>query len=308
MTQSAAATQKNLINLSNVKIGLVISLLVQPFEVIRTTSIMSKKPKNINISGTMSTVKEIFRTEGVRGFFRGGALSVTKSTLNAALFFTGIENAHLLTNDFKDKLNSIMFGLGNSVDFFNACAIKASTTFLVSPLVVIKTRFEVAGVNEYSSIRSAFVSTYKKEGLRGFYKGVFPTLLRDVPYSGIQYSCYRFLLDAYSAMFMNGEDAKGKSPVVFTFSAFSSIFAVMLTYPFDNLRVRHQCSEFANFEKNGGGISGWIKLVEQVYNTEGIRGFYAGYVPRLMKKALSTALMWTLYEKFKKEQHAQSQQ
>jgi len=299
MTKSASPT---LINMSNIKLGLVMALVVQPFEVVRTTSIMSKKSKNINISGTINTIKEIFHTEGIRGFFRGGALSVTKSTLGAALFFTGIENAHLLTNDLKDKLNSIQFGLGNTVDFFNACAIKTFSTFLLSPLVVIKTRFEVAGVNEYTSIRSAFKSTYKREGLRGFYKGVFPTLLRDVPYSGIQYSCYNFLLDSYSKLILRGEDAKSKSPVVFTMSALSSIFAVMMTYPFDNLRVRYQCSEFSNFEKNGGGLSGWFRLVDQIYKTEGIRGFYAGYVPRLMKKATTYSLMWTLYEKIKKEQ------
>lgn len=276
------------------------SVLVQPFEVIRTTSIMKKDRKNINLSETIKVTKEIFKAEGYRGFFRGGLLSVLKSTTGTALFFTGLEGAHLLTDDFKDKLNSIQFGLGGLVNFFNACAIKTIITYALSPINVIKTRFEVVGVNEYTSIPSAFRSTYQKEGLRGFYKGVFSTLLRDVPYSGIQYSCYRFLLDIYSKLFLHGEEAKNKSTVVFAISGISSIYAVMLTYPFDNLRVRYQCSEFASFDKNGKGLAGFAQLVMKIYTEEGIKGFYAGYIPRLMKKAFTASLSWTLYEKFKK--------
>ena len=284
------------------KIGLVISLLVQPFEVIRTTSIMSKKTRNINLSGTIFTVKDIFQTEGIRGFFRGGLLSMCKSTLSAALFFTGLENAHVMTNSLRERIKDYWFIPTNFIDFCNACASKTITTCVISPFNVLKTRFEVVGVNEYTNIRSAVSSIYNKEGTRGFYKGLLATLFRDVPYSGIQYSCYRFLLDLYSDYVLKGEDAKKSSAVVFFIGGISSIYAVMLTYPFDNLRVRYQCSDFANFNGSMRGLQGFQHLIQDVYKTEGVKGFYAGYIPRLMKKALSSALVWTLYERLRKKE------
>eukprot|EP00331_Platyophrya_macrostoma_P010743 CAMPEP_0176425108 /NCGR_PEP_ID=MMETSP0127-20121128/11213_1 /TAXON_ID=938130 /ORGANISM="Platyophrya macrostoma, Strain WH" /LENGTH=266 /DNA_ID=CAMNT_0017806247 /DNA_START=94 /DNA_END=894 /DNA_ORIENTATION=- len=262
---------------------------------------MKKDRKGINISETIKITKEIFKAEGFRGFFRGGLLSVLKSTCGTALFFTGLENVHILTDEYRDKLNSYQYGLGGVVNFFNACVIKTATTYLLSPLNVIKTRFEIVGVNEYDSIPAAFKSTYQKEGLKGFYKGVFSTLLRDVPYSGIQYSCYRFLLDVYSTYFLDGKDAKSKSTTVFAISGISSIYAVMLTYPFDNIRVRYQCSEFASFDKSAAGLAGFTQLVTKVYAEEGIKGFYAGYIPRLMKKAFTASLTWTLYEKLRQK-------
>jgi solute carrier family 25 protein 38 len=35
-----------------------------------------------------------------------------------------------------------------------------------------------------------------------------------------------------------------------------------------------------------------------VYASEGLRGFYKGYLPRIMKKGCSGGILWTLYEKF----------
>ena len=65
-----------------------------------------------------------------------------------------------------------------------------SVTF--NPLVVIKTRFEVVGFNEYSGIADAFRQVYMKEGMGAFFTGLQVSLIRDVPFSGIFYPIYRF--------------------------------------------------------------------------------------------------------------------
>ncbi len=42
-------------------------------------------------------------------------------------------------------------------------------------------------------------------------------------------------------------------------------------------------------------------MVAEVYKLQGIKGFYAGYLPRVLKKACSTGLLWTIYEKLTKK-------
>jgi len=282
----------HILNFQNFKIGLIVSLLVQPFEVIRTSSIMSLKNMNTGFSGTYQVIKQILQLEGLRGFFRGGLLGMGKSTLSAGLFFTGLENAHVITKEFRN----IKYIPANVIDFFNACCTKAITTFIINPITVVKTRFEVVGVNEYTSIRHAVESIYQKEGMKGFYKGILTTLMRDVPFSGIQYSSYKFCLDIYKN-YLNPSHNPFDSPLLISFiGAISGVYAVMLTYPFDNLRVRLQCYDMSNLQ-----IKGLFDLIRQIYREEGIKGYYLGYLPRLMKKAASSALTWTLYESVRKD-------
>ena len=253
---------------------------------------MSLKNMNTGFSGTYQVIKQILQLEGLRGFFRGGLLGMGKSTLSAGLFFTGLENAHVITKEFRN----IKYIPANVIDFFNACCTKAITTFIINPITVVKTRFEVVGVNEYTSIRHAVESIYQKEGMKGFYKGILTTLMRDVPFSGIQYSSYKFCLDIYKN-YLNPSHNPFDSPLLISFiGAISGVYAVMLTYPFDNLRVRLQCYDMSNLQ-----IKGLFDLIRQIYREEGIKGYYLGYLPRLMKKAASSALTWTLYESVRKD-------
>jgi hypothetical protein len=57
-------------------------------------------------------------------------------------------------------------------------------------LIVIKTRFEVLGFQEYTNIIDGVYKIYKLEGLGGFFTGLKVSLIRDVPFSGVFYPIY----------------------------------------------------------------------------------------------------------------------
>lgn len=44
--------------------------------------------------------------------------------------------------------------------------------------------------NTYGKMSDVFWKTYQHEGLRGFYKGLFPNLLKVVPAASITYMVY----------------------------------------------------------------------------------------------------------------------
>ena len=75
----------------------------------------------------------------------------------------------------------------------NAGLSKIITTIVVSPIILLKTRFEVVGKTK-NSIGKEIKKIYNKSGIKGFYKGLIPTLLRDVPWSGFQFSIYSLLM------------------------------------------------------------------------------------------------------------------
>ena len=68
----------------------------------------------------------------------------------------------------------------------------------------------------------------------------------------------------------------------------STVMAVFLTFPFDNIRVRLQIEDSAH--KN------IIDLIKFTVFNEGVLGLYKGIVPRILKKGFSGSLLWLIYE------------
>ena len=74
-----------------------------------------------------------------------------------------------------------------------AATTKAIQSVMANPIIVVKTRFEVVGFNQYNSIADAFKQVYIKEGPMAFFTGLKVSLIRDVPFSGLFYPIYSFV-------------------------------------------------------------------------------------------------------------------
>lgn len=46
------------------------------------------------------------------------------------------------------------------------------------------------GAAAYNGMTDVFIKTYQNEGARGFYKGLFPNLLKVIPAASITYMAY----------------------------------------------------------------------------------------------------------------------
>lgn len=66
---------------------------------------------------------------------------------------------------------------------------------------MIKTRLEVVGFNEYTSMYDASRQIYRHEGMAGYFTGLKVSLLRDVPFSGIFYPIYMFFKRYFALLF-----------------------------------------------------------------------------------------------------------
>ena len=75
---------------------------------------------------------------------------------------------------------------------------------ITNPFYVVKTRFEVIGFNEYSSILDGVRKIMAHEGPRGFFTGLQVSILRDLPFSGLYYPLYEESKTAFAfALGMN---------------------------------------------------------------------------------------------------------
>lgn len=129
----------------------------------------------------------------------------------------------------------------------------------------------------------------KSEGLRGFYRGLLPSLF-GVSHGAIQFMAYEQLKNRRRAQRHGGELSNLD---YLTLSAGSKIFAGSITYPYQVVRSRLQTYDAQSKYTSAGDV------VKQVWRKEGFRGFYKGVVPNIIRVLPSTCVTFVVYENTK---------
>ncbi|CAL1281105.1 unnamed protein product [Larinioides sclopetarius] len=142
--------------------------------------------------GPWLLTKEIFKSEGILGFFRGFGVTVIREMPGYFFFFGGYElSRNMLTPKGKTKddiglLRTIIAGGIGGVSFWVA----------IFPADVIKSRLQISKSND--STIEVTKDLMKKEGFRALYKGLGPTVLRTFPASGALFVAFE-----YTKQFLN---------------------------------------------------------------------------------------------------------
>lgn len=120
----------------------------------------------------------------------------------------------------------------------------------------------------YRGILHGVVEISRTEGLKGFYRGLLPSLF-GVSHGAIQFMAYEQLKN-HRAHQRGGKNLSNLDYL--TLSAGSKIFAGSITYPYQVVRSRLQTYEAESAYKSASDV------IVQVWQREGIRGFYKGYI------------------------------
>lgn len=140
-----------------------------------------------------------------------------------------------------------------------------------------------AGVSSLDVLRQA----YKQEGLcKGLYRGFGPTIFREVPFSFIQFPLWEYLK-------IQWEPTTGLplTPVsVAVCGAISGGIAAGLTTPLDVIKTRIMLAE------SGTKNNTMFKLIKSIHREKGIKGFFAGFAPRVLWITLGGAIFFGFYD------------
>ncbi|CAA6668116.1 unnamed protein product [Spirodela intermedia] len=141
------------------------------------------------IKTRLQTHPNIWLQEGPRAFYRGlipsllGIVPYAGIDLAAYETLKDLSRTYILENSEPGPL--VQLGCGTISGALGATC--------VYPLQVIRTRMQAQPTNAeaaYTGMGDVFWRTYRKEGFRGFYKGIFPNLLKVVPAASITYLVY----------------------------------------------------------------------------------------------------------------------
>ena len=129
------------------------------------------------------------------------------------------KHSRMLGDKYKDTLLA-NYPLVRS--FFIGALAKTISDALTFPLNLIKTRYE-SEFYSYKSLSHAFKTIFGSEGIRGLYRGLAPTLIRDVGYSGVYFVLYTKIKMSLNE---SGRSAQQKTSVAYfaTCAMGSSVF------------------------------------------------------------------------------------
>jgi len=134
------------------------------------------------------------------------------------------------------------------------------------------------------------IQMYKTEGgLTALYRGILPTVAGVAPYVGMNFMVYETMRQYFTP---EGQDNPGQLGKLGA-GAVAGAVAQSITYPFDVLRRRFQINTMSGMGYQYKSVFDAIKVIA---TQEGIRGFYKGIVPNLLKVAPSMASSWASFE------------
>lgn len=128
-----------------------------------------------------------------------------KNTFSVGIFFSSIEFCAHKLRRFKNGV----FLVDRSVDISAAGIARFTAILSTNPLYLLKTRIESGMLSKESSILESVREIRKHSGLAGFYKGFWATLIRDVPYQGLQFSVYILLGELFGSFKQKQDDQIG---------------------------------------------------------------------------------------------------
>ena len=168
---------------------------------------------------------------------------------------------------------------------------RTTITSLMSPLELVRTNLQSTPPSPdhphtLRSVLSSIRCLAQSKGCHYLWRGLGPTLWRDVPFSGLYWAGYEACKHRLGKL---GYEGAG---VAFASGAVSGTTAALLTSPFDVLKTRRQALLMCATTRTTSTLA----LTAEILRNEGFAALYAGIVPRITKIAPACGMMIACFE------------
>ncbi|KAL4217633.1 hypothetical protein ACF0H5_022375 [Mactra antiquata] len=273
--------------------GVVSTLVLHPLDLVKIRFqvqegygvAVSNRPQ---YQGLFHALRSIFTTNGFTGLYQGVTPNVWGAGLSWGLYFFFYNSIKTWMQDGDTKK-----ALGASRHILIASEAGLLTLVLTNPIWVAKTRlclqYETSSASSvtYKGFMDTLVKLYKYEGIKGMYKGFVPGVL-GISHGALQFMTYEEMKNKYNQYLERPVDTRLTTVEYLSFAAVSKIIAATVTYPYQVLRSRLQ-DQHTNY-------NGVIDVIRKIYKQLGMKGFYRGIVPALLRVTPACCITFVVYE------------
>ncbi|GAA0164772.1 transporter [Lithospermum erythrorhizon] len=267
-----------------------------PFDTIKVklqsqpTPLPGQQPK---FAGAMDAVRQTVAAEGPRGLYKGmGAPLATVAAFNAVLFSVRGQMEALLRSEPGVPLTikqQLIAGAGAGVAVsFLACPTELLKCRLQAQSSVASTGAAATAAVRYGGPLDVARHVLRSAGMRGLFKGLVPTMAREVPGNAAMFGVY----EAVKQMIAGGQDTSnlGRGSQILAGGVAGASFWVSV-YPTDVVKSVIQVDDYKN-PKYSGSIDAFKKIVA----SEGVKGLYKGFGPAMARSVPANAACFLAYE------------
>jgi len=162
-------------------------LVVTPMETLKVKLIHDRFQEVPRFKNFFHGVRVIYKEQGFQGMYKGPLATVARQSSNAGIRFLVYDEAKTVIEkhfSFLPKAAILMLSGG---------VAGAVNVFANGPIDVVKTNMQGLDAQKYKNSFDCGYQIWKKEGLRGLYKGSVPRLTRLVMDVGLTFTFYEYV-------------------------------------------------------------------------------------------------------------------
>lgn len=249
--------------------GIGATVLSHPMETIKVRQqIMNAK--------LLYSVKNTYKAEGIRGFYKGMLFPIVTMGPSNSIFFGVYGNTMRVLQGNKSKTRIIE----DDAHFMRHICIAGATGGFVQalincPIEVVKVNLQASmegsgwkkhhSSSNYTGMMPAIIGIYKKQGFFGFYRGLAALILRDVPVCCPYTMIYEYI--THLPQMPENIFIEGMAGGIAGATAWSIVL------PFDVAKARIQTDD-----PNNPKYKGVLDCLKQTYKAEGLQALFKGFI------------------------------
>ncbi|KAJ1733030.1 Cu/Pi carrier [Coemansia biformis] len=245
-------------------------------------------------SGVFDGFKKVGSAQGIKGLYLGGVPTLLGYSMQGMGKYGFYEYFKYLYAGIAGEETAAKY---KTMLYLSASAsAEVIADVLLCPMEALKVKMQTSATPFSNGFLDGLRKVHAAEGLNGFYKGLAPLWLRQIPYTMVKFASFEKTVEAiYKHVLSKPKDQYSKSQqlgVTFAAGYFAGIFCAVVSHPADTL-----VSKLNNVAKAEGESTGTLAM--RILKDLGFAGVWAGLTPRIFMIGTLTALQWFIYDSFK---------
>lgn len=243
-----------------------------PFDTVKT------RIQSGRSTGVLEAFRDVLQKERFAHLYRG-CVPVLVSAVPAHAAYFGVYEA----------VKRAVGGEGSTVGITAAaCCATVAHDVVSTPFDVVKQRMQMDNLRSFSSSINCIRKIRAAEGVSAFFVSLPTTVAMNIPHYAAYWLTYETLLSHLGGGAVR--DYERESTEEHMLGGFiAGAVASVVSFPFDAVKTHKQL----------GRRAGFVHILGKIFYKRGLRGIFAGVVPRVMYTAPSGAIMMGTYETVK---------
>ncbi|KAL2314788.1 Mitochondrial carrier domain-containing protein [Schizosaccharomyces pombe] len=272
--------------LAGVSGGVAQVLVGQPFDCVKVR-LQSQSNVSPIYNNALDCVKKISKNEGLAAFYKGTVLPLLGIGFCVSIQFTTFEYCKRFFSRDGTPVTMPQYYVSGAISGL-------ANSFLVGPVEHVRIRLQIqTGKNVlYHGPWDCIKKISSQYGLSGIMKGYNPTAAREAHGLGMYFLAYEALVKNTMAKHHLTDRSQIPGWKLCVFGAGAGYAMWLAAYPFDIVKSKIQTDGFLS---KATYKNSW-QCAKGIYTKAGLRGFYRGFVPVLVRAAPANAVTFYVYE------------